>query len=699
MVPRRSFIKKSLAGGAYIVFAVPAIGKAGTDELWFVHLTDTHIGENEQSSEHLRYVLNDIAAEFPQAEFLAITGDITEHGWEEELKRNYRVMEEGEFPYYNVMGNHDSRWSRSGRRAFVEQFGATRWSIEHPLLNVYLIDSSVLLEQYGYLDPSELAWLEGHLKKQKKHPAVIGFHHPPGTDRNFIGSEKALFDLVSRYNIPVIMAGHVHTLRQYNVNGTWIVTSGATHPPERGYAIFRADKRGLHLYTRNPVDDLTEFIQTIDYDKDLRETPSLNNTDLGTAERRNKKLYIQIPSFMQDNALSLQLSGVTIPHSLENDEILFDAGKYGGGDYEIMLSSPHPGADEQRRAWGKAQIPAVNGKVRWMKKLEAGIQCRPAFYDKIVIAGCNNGNLYGIDRLSGDFHWVRKTGEYELLSSPCVHKDKIFFGTMDEHVHCVDALSGEVLWRIPVRGSVIATGMFTGDMYIVGTGEGVLYAINVEDGGVVWTFKAGNLIKATPAWDGENLYFGSWDGYFYCLDGTTGKQRWKKYINVPHFAPATSNPEVYDGRVFFVSHDYRTHCLDAETGNVVWQFPPAGVEYDYRSPIIETCQPSYSSAIFFNNKVYFCSITGHVVGFDIDTGELSFEYELDAPVFDSFPVRVDTVMYFGTIRGTVWGVDLQNKKRSFKHSLGYEYIFSPPAAESNNLVIGSLGGTIAYFEV
>ena len=699
MVTRRSFIKKSLAGSAYIVLAVPAIGTSATDEIWFVHLTDTHIGENEQTAANLRYVLNDIAEEFPKAEFLAVTGDITEHGWEEELKRTYQVMEKSTTPYYNVMGNHDSRWSRTGRRAFVEQFGNTRWAIEHPLVNIYLIDSSVLLEQYGYLDPSELDWLENHLRDNNHHPSLIGFHHPPGTERNFIGSERALFDLVSRYNIPVIMAGHVHTPRQYNVNGTWIVTSGATHPPERGYTIFRADDRGIHLYTRDPVNKLTEYVQKIEYDKTDRNTPPKNKIDIGPVERKNRNLYLQIPSALQDNEITVQLSGVTLDHTDSNGRIVLDTEKIGSGNYEVMVSSPHPGADNQQRAWGEAKVTPPKGLIRWTNKLEAGTQCRPAFYNKIVVTGCNNGNLYGIDRLTGEYHWKRKTGQYEILSGPCIKNGKIFFGTMDEHVHCTDALTGELRWRIPVQGSVIATGMFARDMYVVGTGQGILYAINVNDGEVLWKFETGNLIKATPAWDGEYLYFGSWDGYFYCIDGTTGKLKWRKYINVPHFAPATSNPKLYDGRIFFVSHDYRTHCFDAKTGDVIWQFPPAEVEYDYRSPIIQTAQPSYSSAIFYNKRVYFCSITGHVVGFDIDTGTLDFEYALDAPVFDSFPVIVDTNMYFGTIRGTVWGIDLQNKKRALKHSLGYEYIFSPPAAKDRELVIGSLGGTIAYFNI
>jgi len=700
MVTRRSFIKKSIAGGAYLVFTVPVIGKKNDDdELWFVHLTDTHIGENEVTRENLRYVLQDITAEFPQAKFLAVTGDITEHGWEEELMLNYNVMEEGELRYYNVMGNHDSRWSRSGRRAFVEQFGDTRWAIEHPRVNVYLIDSSVLLQQYGYIDPSELQWLEEQLSNTGDHPAMIGFHHPPGTDRNFIGSEKDLFKLVSAFNIPVIMAGHVHTPTQRKVNGTWIITSGATHPPERGYNIFRADNDGIHLYTRDPVADVTTYKQKIDYNKKVRNTPSESDGLPAPVKLNSDSIQVQLPSEFYNQKVTTQLSGITIPHTIQNDHININIDHIGRGDYELLLCSPDPTASEQKRTWGTVQINKSNEPIRWKRRLEAGIQCEAAFYENLVIIGCHNGNLYGIDMLTGVTRWKRRTGKYEILSSPRVANDSIFFGTMDEHIHCADALTGELQWRIPVRGSVIATGIIVNDMYVFGTGQGVLYAINTRNGEVLWTFKADNLIKATPAWDGTHFYFGAWDGYFYCVNGKTGTLKWKKYINVPHFAPATSNPKVHNGRVYFVSHDYRTHCLDADSGEVVWQFPAADVEYNYQSSIIERCQPSYSSAVFFMNRVYFCSITGHVVGFNIDTGEIESEYELDAPVFDSFPILVGDCMYFGTIRGTVRGIDLRAGDTILKYSLGYEYIFSPPAERDGSLIIGTLGGALAHFEI
>jgi outer membrane protein assembly factor BamB len=64
-----------------------------------------------------------------------------------------------------------------------------------------------------------------------------------------------------------------------------------------------------------------------------------------------------------------------------------------------------------------------------------------------------------------------------------------------------------------------------------------------------------------------------------CLDRRTGKSLWEKTLfEVPHPDPvhwlnswATPTPIVADGRIYCDFGTFGTACLDAETGNVVWQ--------------------------------------------------------------------------------------------------------------------------------
>jgi len=693
MVTRRLFIKRTLGGAALLVLAGPKVSTK-EDEIWFVHISDTHNG-TERAAESLRFVLRDIENNFPDIKFVAVTGDITEFGWEEELAENYEIMEKSGLSYFNVMGNHDSRWSRSGRKAFRDTYGDTHWAVHTKYASVFLIDSSVLLEQYGYLDPFELAWLENELDKIDGKPAIVGFHHPPCYPNQFIGSEFGLFKIIAQHNVPVVLAGHVHSLNERVVNGTHVITGGATMPPERGYNLFRLREDGITYYTRNPVDDTLQERNVIQYERERRGAPERDKIILHDIRHGNGGVIIPGPDLEE---AVIRLNGVPVESIPRNGTRLVEQ-VLRPGNHEVMLITPSEEEYRQERMWGNITIPELSGRVTWIRQLSAGIQCRPLFAGNNVITGCNNGMLYALDRQNGGIMWEKKFSENEILSSPVLRNGSVYLGSIDEKIASLDPASGKTKWETAVDGSVIATGMFTDNALVIGTGRGTLYSVNPENGAILWTFKTGNLIKATPAYDGERLLFGSWDGYFYCLDASDGTLLWKKYINIPHFAPATSNPKIDNGRVYFVSHDYRTHCLDVETGSVIWQFPEADVEYDWRSPIIDRCKPSYSSAVFKDDTVYFCSLTGHVVGFNKYTGEQVFEYELDAPVFDSFPVLVGNKMYFGTIRGAVCSLNLDTSKMAWSYSFGYEYIFSPPEVDAGQLTIGSLGGNLGLFKI
>ncbi len=704
LLSRRSFLKTTGLGAAGLIMLGPTgcasfVKNNSKKTWWFAHITDTHNG-NPTANKNLEFVLQDIKTTFPQIEFAVNTGDLSEHGWNEELDQYKTIMDKSGIEYYSVMGNHDARWSRSGRRAFRERFGPTHIALHRNSASIIMLDSSILLEQYGNLDRFELRWLKKQLQKSHNKPAFIGFHHPPCDASHFLGSDHALFKLIAQYNVPVIMAGHIHTRKQYRVNGTWIVTSGTTNPPEKRYCVYKITETEATLFDRNPASDVTQEIMTIPFSRDARGSADFSDISLKSVSTERHSIAFDLPPDFGANQPVIELNGKPVKNFREsNQKIKLDASKLTGGTYEILAVSHDEKDNRQRRAWGVVEVPPENNRLRWKRVLNAGIQCRPAFYEDLVITGTNAGTLYALSQSDGSTQWEHDFGTQSILSSPVVLESRLYFGTIDQQVHCINPDTGKVLWSKQVDGSVLATGMFTDDSLVLGTGSGILYGFNPEDGTIRWKFQVNNLIKATPAFDGENLYFGSWDGYFYCVNAKSGNLVWKKYINVPQFAPATSNPQIYGDAVIFVSHDYRTHCLNKATGEVIWEWPASDVEYQWNSPIVSKTKPSYSSAIFYKGTSYFCSLTGHVVGFDINTGERNFELALDAPVFDSFPILVNNQMYFGTIRGGICALNLDTGRLSWEYSTGYDFIFSGPASNGKLLAIGNLGGQFSCFNI
>src|SRR5262249_9592567 len=90
----------------------------------FAFLSDTHIGSPDgKAEEDLRRTVADIN-QMTDIAFVVITGDITELGTNEEIKRAKEIFSELKVPYYIIPGNHDTGWSESGGDSFGKVFGS-----------------------------------------------------------------------------------------------------------------------------------------------------------------------------------------------------------------------------------------------------------------------------------------------------------------------------------------------------------------------------------------------------------------------------------------------------------------------------------------------------------------------------------------------------------------------------------------------
>ncbi len=111
-------------------------------------------------------------------------------------------------------------------------------------------------------------------------------------------------------------------------------------------------------------------------------------------------------------------------------------------------------------------------------------------------------------------------------------------------------------------------------------------AYDTETGNEKWRYYVGGPVRFAPMHDKGKIYFTSDDGYLYCLGAADGKLVWKfrggpddrKILGNERLIsmwPARSSAMVFDGRVYFGAGIWPfmgtfLHCLDAETGKVIW---------------------------------------------------------------------------------------------------------------------------------
>src|SRR5258705_13908813 len=105
-------MKKISLGFLFILFTI--LTEAQFSPFRFAFLSDTHIGSPDgKAEEDLRRTVADIN-QMTDIAFVVITGDITELGTNEEIKRAKHIFDELKVPYHIIPGNHDTGWSESG---------------------------------------------------------------------------------------------------------------------------------------------------------------------------------------------------------------------------------------------------------------------------------------------------------------------------------------------------------------------------------------------------------------------------------------------------------------------------------------------------------------------------------------------------------------------------------------------------------
>jgi len=130
---------------------------------------------------------------------------------------------------------------------------------------------------------------------------------------------------------------------------------------------------------------------------------------------------------------------------------------------------------------------------------------------------------------------------------------------------------------------VVSPAVAGGYVY-VGSADGNAYCLRASDGARIWNYTTeynsngpshgyhwGNGVS-DPAVAYGKVYVGSSDFLVYCLDASSGNQIW----NYTTEAGVYSSPAVAGGCVLAGSYDGNVYCLNATSGSEIWSYP-AGV--------------------------------------------------------------------------------------------------------------------------
>ncbi|GHV76401.1 hypothetical protein AGMMS49942_12220 [Spirochaetia bacterium] len=172
------------------------------EEYSFIVLTDTHIeGGNAHGLENLKDVLKG-------ASFVVITGDITQNGRREDVRKFIEIARTFGVPCYPVIGNHDIYFDNFSE--WRELIGSTRYRIDHSNTTLFILDSA-----NASFGSAQLDWLQDELRTAKNHVFVFThanlFVHTPGDIEQVTDTrERARIMAILRGRADAMFMGHVH---------------------------------------------------------------------------------------------------------------------------------------------------------------------------------------------------------------------------------------------------------------------------------------------------------------------------------------------------------------------------------------------------------------------------------------------------------------------------------------------------------
>lgn len=155
-----------------------------------------------------------------QTDFKIILGDLVPFGLEEFYKHIYGIINNvSRNPVYTLCGNHDSDY-------YVTYFGLKNYILVNNDLLIVVLDNSKRI-----FEDKTLNFLKQHLQEYKRKNILILFHIPPPNSfsSNSMKPEEwqKLKDVMDPWkdNIKYVLAGHVHSYFQEDVDGYKVIVS------------------------------------------------------------------------------------------------------------------------------------------------------------------------------------------------------------------------------------------------------------------------------------------------------------------------------------------------------------------------------------------------------------------------------------------------------------------------------------------
>jgi outer membrane protein assembly factor BamB len=169
------------------------------------------------------------------------------------------------------------------------------------------------------------------------------------------------------------------------------------------------------------------------------------------------------------------------------------------------------------------------------------------------------------------------------------------------------------LWTYKTSGGISSSAAVADDKVFIGSTDYHLYCLDVDDGHQLWNFSIGVPFWSTPAYHNGRVYTGADNGTFFCLDATTGEVLYSKADGDGSYITFNvglgqmqyrSSPIIYNDRIYVGGPTGIFYCLNLDLTDS-WT-------YDTGTRIAGSAaiEDGYVYIISLNNNLYKFALAG-----------------------------------------------------------------------------------------
>jgi eukaryotic-like serine/threonine-protein kinase len=359
----------------------------------------------------------------------------------------------------------------------------------------------------------------------------------------------------------------------------------------------------------------------------------------------------------------------------------------------------------------------TNLALKWKFETGAPVVSTATCVNGVAYFGSMDNKIYAVNANTGAKIWSFTTG-YHVLSSVAVFGNKVITGADDGYIYGIDKDTGTQIWKTfagGVTNNLLGIGytqirsspaVLNGRVY-VGSLDGNLYCINGDNGNVIWKFMGVSpcVIFASPTISDNAIYFSStrggyrigWgpavtNGDFYKLD-LNGNVIWHKEI--PYvldktfangnflFASATVAPDL---GLVFLRNGYRlNYAFNVTTGDNIWTYDG---KYNPGTPFQLGGAPQVDAFLYKYGLLYANDYYGVTCRNASSGQEVWFTY-LSRELNNQGITYAYGRIYVATEAGVLYVLDALNGGKYSYVEFGNQQMHSSPVPYNGNLYIGA----------